>query len=264
MTEADLREALPQLARAGVPLLVHAELTDSWPAAVPTTAEEAHSYHRHLASRPTRWEHNAIELLIDLCRDHSCHVHIVHLSSAASIPLLKQARRQGLPLTVETCPHYLAFAAEEIPDGDPLQVCAADQGTRNREKLWEALREGVIDTIGSDHSPAPLLKHLETGDVWRAWGGIASLQLSLPIVWTEARRRGFSLDDLARWMAREPARLVGLSAKKGEIAPGRDADLVVFDPDATFSVEVAEAIPPSQGDSLRRADVGRARSRRRT
>ena len=118
-TEADLREALPQLARAGVPLLVHAELTDGAHASAPTTADEARSYRRHLASRPPRWEHNAIELLIDLCRDHSCHVHIVHLSSAASIPLLRDARRDGLPLTVETCPHYLAFAAEEIPDGDP-------------------------------------------------------------------------------------------------------------------------------------------------
>ena len=241
-TEADLREVMAQLAQAGVPLLVHAELTGTAPAPVPTTAALARSYRRHLESRPGEWEHEAIRLLIDLCRAYRCHVHIVHLSSADSIPLLARARADGLPLTVETCPHYLAFAAEEIPDGDPRYKCAPPIRERaNRERLWDGLRSGVIDTIGSDHSPAPPeLKHLETGDVWRAWGGIASLQLSLPIVWTEARRRGFTSDDLARWMAREPARLVGISDKKGEIAPGRDADLIVFDPDTNFIVNGIE------------------------
>jgi allantoinase len=238
-TESDLRAVMPELARAGVPLLVHAELTGPAPVSAPTTATLSRSYNRHLASRPREWEHEAIRLLIDLCRDYGCHVHIVHLSSADSIPLLARARAEGLPLTVETCPHYLAFAAEEIPDGDPRYKCAPPIREReNRERLWEGLQQGMIDTIGSDHSPAPPeLKHLETGDVWRAWGGIASLQLSLPIVWTEARRRGFPIDELARWMARDPARLVGISDMKGEIAPGRDADLVVFDPDATFTVE---------------------------
>ena len=241
-TEADLREVMPQLAEAGVPLLVHAELTGPGPAPVPQTATLARSYRRHLESRPAEWEREAIRLLIDLCREYRCHVHIVHLSSADSIPLLGRARAEGLPLTVETCPHYLAFAAEEIPDGDPRFKCAPPIRERaNQGRLWDGLRSGVIDTIGSDHSPAPPeLKHLDTGDVWRAWGGIASLQLSLPIVWTEARRRGFTVDDLARWMAREPARLVGLSHKKGEIAPGRDADLVVFDPDTEFTVNGIE------------------------
>jgi allantoinase len=242
VTEADLRAAMPQLAKAGVPLLVHSELTGPAPVAAPTTAAMTRSYNRHLASRPPEWEHKAIRLLIDLCREFGCHVHIVHLSSADSLPLLARARAQGLPLTVETCPHYLAFAAEEIPDGDPRYKCAPPiREGENRERLWEGLRSGLIDTIGSDHSPAPPeLKHLETGDVWRAWGGIASLQLSLPIVWTEARRRGFTVADLARWMAREPARLVGISDKKGEIAPGRDADLVVFDPESNFTVDGTE------------------------
>ena len=177
--------------------------------------------------------------MIELCREFRCRVHIVHLSSADALPMIARARDEGLPLTVETCPHYLTFAAEEIPDGDPRFKCAPPIREReNRERLWEGLRQGLIDTIGTDHSPAPPeLKHLDTGDVFRAWGGIASLQLALPAVWTERTRRGFTLADLAGWMALHPAELVGLAGRKGAIAPGRDADLVVFDPDATFTVD---------------------------
>ena len=218
---------------------MHAELTGDSPIAAPATAFESRSYARHLASRPREWEHDAIRLMIELCREFRCHVHIVHLSSADALPMIARAREEGLPLTVETCPHYLTFAAEEIPDGDPRFKCAPPIREReNRERLWEGLRQGLIDTIGTDHSPAPPeLKHLDTGDVFRAWGGIASLQLALPAVWTEARRRGFTLADLARWMALHPAELVGLADRKGAIAPGRDADLVVFDPDTTFTVD---------------------------
>jgi allantoinase len=238
-TEADLRVVMPALARTGVPLLVHAELTGDSPVAAPGTALERRSYARHLASRPRTWEHEAIRLMIGLCREYRCRVHIVHLSSADAIPMIARAREEGLPLTVETCPHYLTFAAEEVPDGDPRFKCAPPIREReNRERLWEGLREGLIDTIGTDHSPAsPELKHLDTGDVFRAWGGIASLQLALPAVWTEARRRGFTLGDLCRWMALNPAELVGISGRKGAIAPGRDADLVVFDPDTAFTVD---------------------------
>jgi allantoinase len=236
-TEADLRAAMPELARAGVPLLVHAELVGPGALAAPATAAESRSYARHLASRPRAWEHDAIKLMIELCREFGCRVHIVHLSSADALPLIERAREEGLPLTVETCPHYLTFAAEEIPDGDPRFKCAPPIREReNRERLWDGLRQGLIDTIGSDHSPAPPeLKHLDTGDVYRAWGGIASLQLALPAVWTEARRRGFDVTDLARWMGRNPAMLIGVAARKGEIAPGHDADLVVFDPDVIFT-----------------------------
>jgi allantoinase len=238
-TAADLRAVMPILAKAGVPLLVHAELTGPGAIAAPLTTFESRSYARHLASRPREWEHDAIKLMIDLCREYRCHVHIVHLSSADALSLIARAREEGLPLTVETCPHYLTFAAEEVPDGDPRYKCAPPIREReNRERLWEGLGQGLIDTIGSDHSPAPPeLKHLETGDVFRAWGGIASLQVSFPAVWTEARRRGFTFADLARWMCGNPAELVGLSGRKGEIAPGHDADLVVFDPESTFTVD---------------------------
>jgi allantoinase len=237
VTETDLRAAMPEIARAGVPLLVHAELLG--PAPVGRSSEDGRSYARHLASRPRAWEHDAIALMIALCREYRCRVHIVHLASADALPMIAQARAEGLPLSVETCPHYLTFAAEEIPDGDPRYKCAPPiREQENRERLWEGLRQGQIDTIGSDHSPAPPeLKYLETGDVARAWGGIASLQLGLPAVWTEAQRRGFGLADLTRWMARNPAELVGLSHKKGRIAPGHVADLIVFDPEHEFSVD---------------------------
>ncbi len=179
--------------------------------------------------------------MIDLCREHRCHVHIVHLSSADALPMIEHAANEGLPLTVETCPHYLTFAAEEIPDGDPRYKCAPPIREReNRERLWEGLRQGLIDTIGSDHSPAPPeLKHLDSGDVFRAWGGIASLQLALPggldrgVPARVRDRRPGAMD------GRPPRRTCSGSARKGAIAPGRDADLVVFDPEASFTVDSA-------------------------
>jgi allantoinase len=240
-TEADLRAVMPELARAGLPLLVHAELIDGQTTGTPSTQSECRSYARYLASRPPAWEHEAIRLLIALCHETGCRVHIVHLASADALPMIAEARAKGCPLTVETCPHYLTFAAEEIPDGDTRFKCAPPIRERtHRERLWQGLRDGLIDTIGSDHSPAPPeLKLLAEGDLSRAWGGIASLQLSLSAVWTEARCRGFTLADLATWMARRPAELVGLSDRKGAIAPGHDADLVVFDPAATAVVNPA-------------------------
>ena len=174
VTEADLRAVMPEIASAGLPLLVHAELVGDPPVAVPGSAVESQSYARHLASRPREWEHAAIRLMIDLCREFRCHVHIVHLSSADALPAIARARGEGLPLTVETCPHYLTFAAEEVPDGDTRFKCAPPIREReNRERLWQALGEGLIDTIGTDHSPAPPeLKHLHTGDVFEH--GVAS------------------------------------------------------------------------------------------
>jgi len=240
-TEADLRAVMPELARAALPLLVHAELVSVPLPEPPATLSETRSYARHLGSRPRVWEHDAIRLLIDLCREHRCHVHIVHLSSAEALPMIARARDEGLACSVETCPHYLTFAAEDIPDGDPRYKCAPPIREReNRERLWEGLGDGLIDTIGSDHSPAPPeLKHLADGDVFRAWGGIASLQLSLPAVWTEAHRRGFAISEISAWMARRPSALVGLAGRKGQIARGFDADLVVFDPESTFTVNAA-------------------------
>ena len=235
--EADLRAVMPILARRGLPLLAHAEVVP--PGSPPMDPARPGSYAGWLASRPPSWEVEAIRLLIRLCREYRCHVHVVHLATAGALPLIAAAKAEGLPLTVETCPHYLTFAAEEIPDADPRFKCAPPiRSEADREALWEGLRSGLIDTIGTDHSPAPpALKHLDTGDLARAWGGIASLQLSLPAVWTEARRRGFALTDLARWMAASPAALVGLGGRKGKIEAGHDADFVLFDPDAPFLVE---------------------------
>jgi allantoinase len=237
VTEPDLRAAMPILARRGLPLLVHAELVPA--SAAPMDPAEPRRYAAWLASRPASFEVEAIALLIRLCREFRCHVHVVHLAASEALPMIAKARGDGLPLTIETCPHYLTFAAEEIPDGDPRFKCAPPiRSAENREQLWEGLRAGLIDTIGTDHSPAPpALKHLETGDLSRAWGGIASLQLALPAVWTEARRRGFSIEKLARWMARRPSRLVGLDQRKGAIAEGHEADFVIFDPDEAFTVD---------------------------
>jgi allantoinase len=258
VTERDLRAGMPLIARSGLPLLVHAELPS--PVAEETQAiagSADRSYRSYLASRPRAWEHAAIRLMIELCREYRCRVHIVHLSAADALPLIAEARAAGLPLTVETCPHYLSFAAEEIPDGDPRFKCAPPiREQENRERLWEGLRLGLIDTIGSDHSPAPPeMKEIATGDLKRAWGGIASLQLALPAVWSQARPRGFSLVEVANWMCRRPAELVGLSGRKGTIAPGLDADLVVFDPEVLFSVDPARLlhrhkITPYEGRTL--------------
>ncbi|HYO12411.1 MAG TPA: allantoinase AllB, partial [Thermoanaerobaculia bacterium] len=241
--EADLREALTVLARLGAPLLAHAELpgpiqaaTGAWDGGGPAGLRD---YDRYLRSRPDAAEVEAVELLVRLCRETGGKVHVVHVSSVGVLPILRQARAEGLPLTAETCPHYLTFAAEEIPDGGVALKCAPPIRSReNRERLWEALREGLIDLVATDHSPSPPeRKKVETGDFRGAWGGIASLQLALPAVWTEARKRGFTIADLAEWMCAGPARLAGLTGRKGAIAPGHDADLVVWDPEERFTVE---------------------------
>ncbi len=232
---ADLERAMPILARAGVPLLVHAELERG---ADPEAGGDPRRYRTYLASRPPRWETDAIALMIELCERHRCPVHIVHLSAADALPLAAAARRRGVPLSLETCPHYLTLAAERIPDGRTEFKCAPPiRGEDNRERLWQGLRDGVIDLVVSDHSPCtPALKLLDEGDFGRAWGGIASLQLTLPLVWSEARKRGWSLVELARLMSAAPARLAGLS-QKGELAVGKDADLAIFDPDLPLAIE---------------------------
>jgi allantoinase len=243
---ADLREAMPVLARHGAVLLAHAELPGPidaaagvWEGAGPAELRE---YDRYLRSRPDAAEVEAVELLVRLCRETGCRVHIVHVASAEVLPVLRDAREEGLPITAETCPHYLTFSAEEIPDGEVAFKCAPPIRTREtRERLWEALREGVLDLVASDHSPSPPeRKKVASGDFRGAWGGIASLQLALPAVWTGARERGFTLADLAEWMCAAPARLAGLDHQKGKIAPGYDADLVVCDPEEGFEVEAQE------------------------
>jgi allantoinase len=234
VTEEDLAAAMPVLRDHGLPLLAHAELD----LGAVVTEKNPRAYLGYLQSRPTAWEDEAISLLVRLCRKTGCAVHIVHLSSAASIPSLRDAKAEGLPITVETCPHYLCLEAEAIPDGATFFKCSPPiRGHENREALWQALLEGVIDFVITDHSPcSPQLKLPERGDFQQAWGGIASLQLGLSAIWTEAERRGAGLVQLSKWMSTGPAAFAGQKSKKGTIAPGYDADLVVWDPDESFTV----------------------------
>jgi allantoinase len=191
-----------------------------------------------LSSRPRAAENVAVAQVVQAARGTGARVHILHLSSSDALPMLAGARREGVRVTAETCPHYLALTAEEVPDGaTQFKCCPPVREAANRELLWQGLADGTIDCVVSDHSPCtPELKRLDVGDFGLAWGGISSLELGLPVVWTEARRRGFSLTDVVRWMAEGPARLVGLR-RKGRIAPGYDADLCVFAPDETFVVD---------------------------
>ncbi len=234
--EADLREALPVLQRLGRPLLAHAE----WPPALkPIPAlSDPRAHQTWLASRPPAAEVAAITLLISLAREFRVPIHIVHLAAAEAVPMLRSARLEGLPITVETCPHYLTFCAEEIADGATLFKCAPPiRGRDNRDALWRALAEGDIDLIATDHSPCPPALKGEHGDFVQAWGGIAGLELSLPVVWTAARARGLPVERLAQWLSAAPARLAGVAARKGSITPGHDADLVIWDPEAEFRVD---------------------------
>jgi allantoinase len=241
--EADLRAALPELTALGAPLLAHAELPGPIEEAVRKRPKGAppNQYATWMASRPREAENEAITLLLRLAGKFKARIHIVHLSSSDSIPQLRQARERGIRVSVETCPHYLTFDSEEIADGATEFKCAPPIREReNREKLWTALRDGTIDFIVSDHSPCPpAMKLREEGDFLRAWGGIASLQIGLPAVWTQARSRGYALTHVAEWMCRGPACLAGLEKRKGAIAAGCDADLVIWNPDAKFCVDPA-------------------------
>lgn len=244
VTHRDLRAAMPIVARGEVPLLVHAELARREPLTHLDSAfrraisPSMRDYYAYLASHPRKWEERAIALMIRLCSHYNCRVHIVHLSSADAVPALAKARSEGIPISVETCPHYLYFVSEEIPDGDTRFKCAPPiREEENRERLWQALQEGVIDFIVSDHSPCPpSMKALDDGDFAKAWGGIASLQLGLSVVWSEARKRELTVEHIAEWMCRKPAELVGLHERKGTIAPGMDADIVVWSPEEKFTV----------------------------
>ncbi|CAN5695229.1 allantoinase AllB [soil metagenome] len=233
VTERDLSKAFPVLARLGLPLMVHAED----PARLLPGASST-SYADYLASRPVEAEHSAIELLVHLVSRAPTPVHVVHLSSATSLAIVRAAKQRGLPLTVETCPHYLTFAAEEIPDGATQYKCAPPIRSRvERDALWQALLDGEIDLVASDHSPCPPNMKRTHGDFFAAWGGVASLQLSLSAVWTGARARGVAAERIAGWMSAAPAKLAGLGGSKGAIAEGYDADIVVWDPEACLSVD---------------------------
>jgi allantoinase len=232
---ATMQTALEILSGLGAPLLIHAE---NALAASSLAPPHSRRYADYLASRPRGYENLAIAQVIEAARLTGARTHICHLSSSDALSMIETARRDGVRITVESCPHYLSLRAEEIDDGDTyFKCCPPIRETANRELLWGGLRANVIDLVVSDHSPStPELKTRGDGDFGSAWGGIASLQLTLPVVWTEARSRGFSLADVARWMAEGPARLVGLN-NKGRIAVGADADFCVFAPDETFVVE---------------------------
>ena len=237
VSAGQMEQALSVLRGFGTPLLIHAESAE---AAVAIGEASGRRYADYLASRPRGVENLAVAQVIEAARRTGGHAHIVHLSSSDALPMIASARREGVPVTAETCPHYLALTAEEIADGATACKCSPPiREAANRELLWDGLRDGVLDLVVSDHSPSTAaMKELGSGDFGAAWGGISSLQLGLPVVWTQARRRGFTLGDVAVWMAERPARLAGLSGK-GRIAPGYDADFCVFAPDESFTVDPA-------------------------
>jgi allantoinase len=259
VTERELHGALPHVASTGLPLLVHAELPGPVEAATALLADADWScYTTYLRSRPDDAELEAIRLMLSLCKEYRFRLHVVHLSSSWALDELWTARAAGLAVTVETCPHYLRLEAENIGKGATLCKCAPPIRSRsNREKLWQGLREGVIDMVVTDHSPCPpALKRIGDGSFRTAWGGIASLSMALPVMWTEANQRGFGLTDLVRWMAEEPGRLAGCHLRKGRIAAGYDADLVAFDSRGEFTVtedrlHYRHPVSPYLGQKLR-------------
>jgi allantoinase len=233
--ENDLRQSLPILAERGVPLLVHAE----WPSDIRPISAAAvpDKYQTWLESRPPHAEIHAVQTLIALCREFRSPIHIVHLSASGALPLLRQAKADGLPITAETCPHYLTLCAEDIADGATEFKCAPPIRDRaNGAALWRALDDGTIDAIATDHSPCPPSMK-PPGDFVRAWGGISSLELSLALVWTEAAARHVAIDRISQWMCAATTRLAGLARRKGTLAEGMQADITIWDPEADFVVE---------------------------
>jgi allantoinase len=248
LDEAGLRAAMAVIAGFDGLLIAHAE------AGAEVGVPDGTSYRAFVESRPQSAETRAVLALRSAAQETGCRVHIVHLSAADALPVIADAKAAGLPITVETCPHYLTFAAEQIPDGaTQFKCCPPIRDAANREALWAGLADGVIDCVVSDHSPCP--PELKRGDFGSAWGGIASVQVGLSAVWTQAAQRGFSLADVARWMSAAPATLAGLTSK-GAIAPGFDADFAVFAPDQTWVVDPARLrhrhpLTPYAGATLR-------------
>lgn len=257
--QQQLEAALPDIAESGLPLLVHAELAGPIDLATEKLRDaDWRSYATYLASRPDDAELQAIRLMIRLCRQYRFRLHIVHLSTALALDDLRAARAEGLPITVETCPHYLHFAAEDIADGATLLKCAPPIRSRaNQNALWHALQDGTIDMVVTDHSPClPEMKRTETGRFDQAWGGIASLSVALPVMHTECHQRGFTLDHLVRWMSTAPAALAGISNQAGTLEVGRDANFISFDTESTHTIAADKlhyrhAISPYLGETLR-------------
>jgi allantoinase len=254
LDRAGLGEAMRAIADFGGLLIAHAEdgpVIDAAPAA------HGRHYSDFVSSRPPEAEVRAITTLLEQTRATGCRTHVVHLSSAETLPLIRAAKDEGLPVTAETCPHYLTLRAEDVPDGGTqFKCCPPIRDDANRDALWAGLLDGTIDCVVSDHSPCTIAaKRLDTGDFGEAWGGIASVQLGLPVMWTEALERGIAIERLVHWMAAAPAALVGLDGR-GAIAPGHRADLSVFAPDETFVVDPAKLrhrnpVSPYAGRTLR-------------
>ena len=255
VTMEDLKIAMPLIAQTGLPLLVHCEL-DSHHDDIQPFELNPFSYSHYLASRPKSWEDEAIKLMIDLCRSTGCRVHIVHLSSANMLKEIEEARK-SLPLTVESAPHYLYFSAEQIQDNSPEYKCAPPiREKANNKLLWEALMNGVIDFIGTDHSPAPPdIKSLDTGNYKTAWGGISCIQFFLPIVWTKARALNIPLEKVLPWICENAYNFLGLFTTKGKIEVGYDADFVVWNPHKSQTIQESNIhfrhkITPYMGQEL--------------
>ena len=253
LSTADLLRAGEELASRDGLLLVHAEDPGELSSA---PAPGGPSYARFLASRPATSEVAAVATVLDVARRTGARVHVVHLSSAGALPLLAGAKADGVRVSVETCPHYLVLRAEDVRDGaTDYKCCPPVRDDANRDALWAGLGDGTIDMVVSDHSPCvPALKALDTGDFAAAWGGISSLQLGLPLVWSEARRRGHDLADVVRWMSHAPAAFAGLRTK-GSVRQGSAADLVVLAPDEEMVVDPAtlhhrHAVTPYAGARL--------------
>jgi allantoinase len=240
LDRGQLATALRAARDLGVPLLVHAESAAA-AAALPDFA--GRDYAGYLASRPRGLENLAVAEVIEAARQTGGHAHVVHLSSSDALPMIASARREGVRVTAETCPHYLTLAAEQIADGATAAKCSPPvREAANRELLWAGLRDGALDLVVSDHSPCtPEMKEPASGDFGRAWGGISSLQLALPLTWTQASQRGIALHQVADWMAARPAALAGLQ-RKGRIAVGADADFCVLAPDEWFTVDPARLL----------------------
>ena len=238
VTEKDLREAMPLLKKHDVLLLVHCELDSDHPGRK-ALEENPTNYLAYLSSRPKEWEDQAIALMIQLCEEYRVRTHIVHLSSANSLDQLNKARQIGLPITVETCPHYLVFNAEEIPNAKTEYKCAPPiREKANNEQLWRALNEGNIDFVVTDHSPAPPeLKEMDSGNFQKAWGGIAGLQFSLPVFWTKAKEYNFPIQKVSQLMSGNIAKFLELDNRKGKIAIGFDADITVWKPEEKIKIQ---------------------------
>ncbi len=241
VTEKDLEIAMPLIRDAGSKLLVHAELSDDTTTGL--LSNNPFSYQAYVASRPKIWENRAIEMMIHLCRKHRCPVHIVHVSSAEALPLIAAAKSEGLPLTAETCAHYIYFNAGMIPDAQPVYKCAPPiREKENNEQLKAALQSGILDFLTTDHSPAPPgIKAFDTGNLQKAWGGIAGLQFLLSAGWS-ALQDVLSLEEYIPLVTTNPARFLGLQESKGLIEIGADADFVIWQPEINFTVEPSQIL----------------------